>query len=177
MNQAHADGFLSLSQRTGYITLLCKDKEHPELLSNWRPISLLNVDYKIISKVLANRLRKVLSHIVHSDQTCSVPGRTIMDNLHLLRNIVDYCEQKRCQCAIVSYDQTKAFDRVSHEFLFRVLKAFGFNDSFIKWIQVLYNSVSSRVLVNGFLSDVFLIYSSVRQGCSLSPLLYILCIR
>jgi hypothetical protein len=174
VNQAYDKGSLSESQRTGLITLICKDPDHPELLENWRPISLLNIDYKIVSKTLASRLGKVLPDIVHKDQTCAVPGRSIVDNLHLLRNVIDYCHQKHTRCAIVSYDQTKAFDRVSHEFLLRVLRAFGFGESFIKWFTVLYTDVRSRVIVNGFLSDFIFIRRSVRQGCALSALLYAL---
>jgi hypothetical protein len=177
INRAYTDGALSESQRTGYITLLCKNPACPENLSNWRPISLLNVDYKIISKSLANRLRKVLPAVVNIDQTCSVPGRSIMDNLHLLRNVVDYCEYKQSRCAIISFDQAKAFDRVSHDFIFRVLRAFGFGESFIRWIFVLYFDTRSRILVNGFLSDLVYIGRSVRQGCGLSPLLYVLTIE
>ena len=177
MNDACDCGLMSPSQRLGYITLLCKDSQHADNLSNWRPVSLLNVDYKIVSKSLANRLRKVLGLVVNFDQTCSVPGRSITDNIHLLRNVCDYCTHGNVPCVIVSYDQAKAFDRVSHDYLFRVLHAFGFKDSFIKWIKLLYNDISSCVLVNGFLSEEFSVQRSVRQGCGLSPLLYVLCIE
>ena len=177
INGEYEQGFMSPSQRTGYITLLCKDSAHADDLSNWRPVSLLNVDYKIVSKSLANRLRTVLSEIVNGDQTCSVPGRSIIDNLHLLRNVYDYCTNGNIPCIMVSYDQAKAFDRVSHEYLFRVLRAFGFKESFINWIKLLYTDIKSRVLVNGFLSEEFSVLRSVRQGCGLSPLLYVLCIE
>ena len=74
---------LTPSQRLSLITLLCKNREFHYLLNYWRPISLLNVDYKIVSKTLSLRLRKVLPYVIHGDQTCSVIGRSITDNVHL----------------------------------------------------------------------------------------------
>ena len=177
INNAHVEGLLTPSQRTGYITLLCKNPNQADLLTNWRPVSLLNVDYKIISKALANRLRSVLEDSIHSDQTCSIPGRSIADNLHLIRNIYDYCKYRIAPCFLTSFDQIKAFDRISHEYLFHILSRFGFNDSFITWIRLLYTDISSCVFINGFLSESFNILRSVRQGCGLSPLLYVLCIE
>ena len=84
--------------RQAVISLLCK-KDDPELLKNWREISLLNVDYKILTKVLVNRLKPLISTIVHPHQCCTVPGRSSNDNATLLRHICDYLEvheQKAC---------------------------------------------------------------------------------
>ena len=77
-------------------------------------------------------------------------------------------------CALLSLDQEKAFDMVDHGFMFKVLSTFGLNTCFIKWIKLLYTDVSSFVTVNGFPSDPFSIQRGVRQGCPLSPLLYVL---
>ena len=150
---------------------------YDRLLYNWHPISLLNCDYKMLSKVLCLRLRNVLDEIVHQDQTCSVPGRTIQDNVHLIRNLIEYVNDKNMPAAIISLDQSKAFDRVSHEYLFKVLHGFGFGPQFISLVKLLYNDIYSSVLVNGFVSREFPVQCSVRQGCSLSPLLYILCME
>lgn len=177
VNDCFTQNILAPSQRHGLITLICKDPDNSEKLTNWRPISLLNVDYKIISKVLTNRLSKVIGKIIHIDQTCAVSGRSILDNVHLLRNIIDYVDQKELPCAFISLDQSKAFDRVSHTYLFRVLQSYGFGDNFISWVKLLYNDISSSVIVNGFISDPFNIQCSVRQGCGLSPLLYVLSIE
>ena len=177
INNCFVNHRLSLSQRTGLITLICKNSEHSADLENWRPISLLNLDYKILSKVLFLRLRTVIDSIVNTDQTCGVVGRSILDNLHLMRNVIDYVNSKNLNAAIISLDQSKAFDRVSHNYLFSVLQAFGFGDNFIAWIRLLYTDIYSSVLVNGQISDSFLVSRSVRQGCSLSPLLYILCME
>lgn len=155
INMSLENGILIESQRGSIITLLCKDPSNKEFLKNWRPISLLNVDYKIISKVLTNRLSKCLQYIIHENQTCAVPGRTISDNVHLLRNIIDYVNDKHFHCALISLDQSKAFDRVSHFFMFKVLRAFGFGNYFISLIKLLYTSCYARVQVNGFISETF----------------------
>ena len=177
VNGCFEDGQLTESQRLGYISLLCKKLDVPQFLTNWRPISLLNVDYKIISKSICNRLKLVMSSLISVDQTCAVPGRSIADNCHLLRCISDYVDQKNMHVAIICLDQRKAFDRVSHDFLFSCLESYGFGPDFIRWIRLLYTDISSSVLVNGFISDPFPVYRSVRQGCGLSPLLYVLSIE
>ncbi len=177
INNLFHEGVLTESQRYGIISLLFKNRGLPEFLTNWRPISLLNVDYKIISKCMCLRLRKVIGKLVSIDQTCSVPGRSILDNGHLLRCIIDYVDQKNIPLAIINLDQAKAFDRVSHDFLFSALEAYGFGPGFISWVKLLYNDISSSVLVNGYISDPFSVSRSVHQGCSLSPLLYVLCIE
>jgi hypothetical protein len=95
------------SIRQALISLLFK-KEDPELLKNWRPISLLNTDYKIITKVLVNRVKPVMPMIIHPDQCCSVPGRSSEDNATLLRDVCDYLEVNEIMaCAFISIDQEK----------------------------------------------------------------------
>ena len=177
LNRCWKEEKLPFSQRQGLVTLICKDKSNPDKLKNWRPISLLNVDYKILSKVLTMRLRSILSDIVNTDQTCSIPGRTIQDNVHLIRNLIEYTNGKNMTAAIISLDQSKAFDRVSHVYLFNVLEAFGFGPQFISLVKLLYTDIYSKILVNGFITDSFQVKRSVRQGCSLSPLLYVLCME
>ena len=168
---------LTESQRLSYITLLCKDANNASTMKNWRPISLLNYDYKIISKSITNRLSTVIETLVHEDQTCAVKGRSIFDNIHLLRNVIDYVEQKNLPCIFLNLDQEKAFDRVSYEFLFKCLETYGFGENFIRWIKILYTDIHSSVLVNQFISEPIDIGRGVRQGCALSPLLYVLCLE
>ena len=136
INLAYETGELSESQKLSYITLICKDKTRADNMKCYRPISLLNVDYKIISKVLSSRLSNVLPNIIGLDQTCSVKGRSIFDNLHLLRNVIDYIEQKDIGACFISLDQEKAFDRVSWSFLLDTLTAFGFDNAFLKWVKL-----------------------------------------
>ena len=139
-----------------------------------RPITLLNVDYKILAKTMCNRLATVMPYLVGPLQTCAVRGHCIQQNLWLMRDLVSYVMDRDMPCALLSLDQEKAFDMVDHGFMFKVLSTFGLNFSFVKWIKLLYTDVSSCVIVNGFPSDPFPVQRGVRQGCPLSPLLYVL---
>ena len=171
-------GRLSPSQRSCIMTLLCKNLDQDNLLTFWRPISLLNVDFKIISKCMSIRMGRVLPFIIGLEQTCSIIGRSISDNCHLLRNVVDYINSKpQMGAALINLDFSKAFHRVSHKYLFATLKAFGFGPDFISWIRLLYQDISSSVLLNGFVTEAIGVHRGVRQGCPLSPLLYVLSVE
>ena len=159
----------------GSVTRLIFKKDDPKHLKNWRPISLLNVDYKICSKALTNRLLQVLPSVIQEDQTCSIQGRTIFDNLALLRDTLDYVNITNETGILLSLDQEKAFDRVDRTFLSNVLTRFGFGPIFRRWISTLYCDATMQVLVNGFLTDQIPLERGVRQGDPLSPLLYVLC--
>ena len=87
---------------------------------------MLCVDYKIGTKALAARLQKVLSSVLHKDQTCGVPGRSTFSNLNLVRDLIEYCNSKNLPLAIISLDQEKAFDKVNWNFLDQVLKRMNF---------------------------------------------------
>ena len=170
------DGMLPLSCKRGVIALLPKSGDNG-LLKNWRPISLLCIDLKIFTKCLSLRLNKVLSSIIHIDQTCGVPGRYIYDNIALCRDIISYSESMKTPMAILTIDQEKAFDRIDHRYLFKVLRSFGFPVIFIDYIRLLYNSVDSVIKVNSILCGPIQFLCGIRQGCSLSGQLYALCIE
>ena len=164
---------MSSSQRRGLISLIFKkgDRLDPR---NWRPISLLNVDYKLASRVLAGRLLKVIHLVVNKDQTCGVPGRYIGENVALLRDVVDFATLSNVPVAVLSLDQEKAFDRVDWLFMLSTLERMGFGHSFINWVRLFYTEVQSAVIVNGYVSSFFPLSRGVRQGCPLSHLLYVL---
>ena len=173
LNASFESGLLPKTQRTAIISLSFK-KGDRLLHKNWRPISLLNVDYKLCARTLAGRLLKVIHHVVSPDQTCGVPGRYIGENVALLRDVVDLANERDLPVAVLSLDQEKAFDRVDWQFLFSTLNVMGFGPSFIAWVKLLYSGVRSTVFVNGYFSDPFSPSRGVRQGCPLSPLLYVL---
>ena len=104
-----------------------------------------------------------------------VLGRTILTNGLLLRDLIELSDERGIPAALVCLDQLKAFDRVSWDFLFKTLLHFGLHPTFIKWVKIMYTDISSSVKVNGFTTEVFNLRRGVRQGCPLSPLLYILC--
>ena len=173
LNGAFLAGSLADSQYEGLLRLIHK-KDDRRLAKNWRPISLLNTDYKLASKIITERLKKVMNSIVHSDQTCGVVGRTIFSNLALLRDALDMIDKTNEPGILISLDQEKAFDRVDHEFMMRVLRKFGFGPSFCGWVELFYSKAFSRIIVNGSLSPPVHLRRGVRQGCPLSPLLYVL---
>lgn len=164
---------LTKSMQKGIISLIYK-KGDKKNLKNWRPITLLNVDYKIISKTLASRLKLVLENIVSTEQTSSVPGRDISENIASIRDIIDYAIEEDIPAYILKIDSEKAFDRISHDYLFKLLSHFGFGDNFIQWVKILYTHASSAVKCNGHISKFFDVDRSVRQGCGLSALLYVI---
>ncbi len=137
----------------------------------------MNVDYKILTKVLSKRVHGVMMDLVHPDQTCAVPGRRVSDNLGLVREAIQLAEERGLPLSIVSLDQEKAFDRVSHEYMMVVLERFGFGPNLRHWVDLMYRDVEARVLVNGHLSGAFPVASGVRQGCPMSPVLFVLCIE
>ena len=156
----------------GVITLLKKGGRHVgEGLDDYRPITLLNTELKILARVLANRLQLVISYLIGPEQTFAVKGRSIQDNLHLIREVLEGVEDET-EAALISLDQSKAFDRVDYRFLMSVLETARFQPEFRRWISMMYHNPQAVVQVTGRHSRVFAIERSVRQGCPLSPLLY-----
>lgn len=140
LNFCHWAGFLAKSQRRGLITLTFKkgDSFDPH---NGRPITLLNIDYKIASRAIASRLLKVIHFVVAEDQTCGVPGRFIGDSVSLLRNVAHFTSTSGSLVAILSLDQDKAFHCVDWSFLRSTLVCMGFGPSFISWVDLFYTGV------------------------------------
>ena len=138
LNACYRAGEMCESMKTSNRRVIFK-KGDCKNLKNWRPISLLNVDYKICSKVLSLRLSRVLEFIVDPDQTCSVPGRKITSNLHILGDVLDHIDRTNETGILISLDQEKAFDRVNRTFLLNLLSLsvfvhpFVFDQYFIQW--------------------------------------------
>uniref|UniRef100_A0A3Q3EUV6 Reverse transcriptase domain-containing protein n=1 Tax=Labrus bergylta TaxID=56723 RepID=A0A3Q3EUV6_9LABR len=172
-NESLASGSMPMSCRRAVITLLPK-KGNLQDIKNWRPVSLLCVDYKLLSKLFASRLGKAMEQVIHRDQTYCVPGRSMVDNVHLIRDVLDVSSSSGCNTGLISLDQEKAFDRVEHNFLWKVMEKFGFSAGFIAKIKVLYSGVESVLKFNGGLCAPFRVCRGVRQGCALSGMLYTL---
>ncbi|KAI4871400.1 hypothetical protein NFI96_009402 [Prochilodus magdalenae] len=164
-------GALPTSCRRAVLSLIPK-KGDLCLLTNWRPVSLLCADYKILSRCIANRLREVLGVVVHVDQSYCVPKRSIYDNLFLMRDLFDYAQTFNSDFGFLSLDQEKAFDRVGHDYLFATLRAFGFRDAFVSWVRLLYAGASCLIKVRGGLSLPVEVGRGIRQGCPMSGQLY-----
>lgn len=173
-NYGFHKGELSISQRQSIIRLIPKKNKNLLYLKNWRPISLLNVDYKIASKALALRLKKVLSAVINNTQTGYVEGRFIGENIRLISDILNFTVDQDIEGIALFIDFEKAFDSLEWEYLFKALDTFQFGPDFKTWVKTLYTNISSCIINNGFASESFTLKRGVRQGCPLSGLLFIL---
>ena len=144
-------------------------------MKNWRPISLLNTDYKIAAKAIAARLKRVLPEIINNDQTGFLKGRTISENIRLLNSIISYTEQQNIPGLLLFVDFEKAFDSLEWPFIEKTLTYYNFGISVISWIKLFYTDISSSIQNNGWASEFFPLGRGVRQGCPLSPYLFVLC--
>ena len=159
------------------ITLVEKKRKDKRYLKNWRPISLINVDAKILSKSLALRIKNVLSSLIHSDQTAYVKDRYIGESVRLINDVLEFTDHEKIEAILFSADFEKAFDSIDHSFLFSVLKCFGFGDEFIQWVRTLLNNAESCMINNGHPAGCFLLERGTRQGDPLSAYLFILALE
>ena len=130
-------------------TLIPKEDINLSDLKNWRPISLLNLDYKILSKILAKRLEQFLPNLIHSDQTGFVRGRYIGQNIRLSSDIMEFSNNKQLSGILLFVDFEKTFDTLEWSFISKTFEAFNFGPNFRKWFSVLYNNVQSSVFNGG----------------------------
>ncbi|WP_419595708.1 reverse transcriptase domain-containing protein, partial [Thiolapillus sp.] len=121
INESFKKESLSSPQKEGIITLLPKGDKPRQFLKNWRPITLLNVSYKIASGCIANRIKRILPDIIHSDQTGFVSGRCISENTRLLYDVIHYTEKRNVSGLLLLIDFEKAFDSVSWSFIKKTL--------------------------------------------------------
>ena len=176
LNEGYNKGTLSTSQRLGILSLMYK-KNDPYDLNNWRPLTLLNLDYKIAAHCLAQRIKPLLPKIISTDQNGFIKGRNISYNIRLIQDIIDYAEKFEVTGAILFLDFAKAFDTVEWEYMFSTLTHFGFQDSFMKWVRTLYTNITCKIYNNGWLSAPMHITIGIRQGCPLSALLFVITVE
>ena len=146
INHAYQKEQFSVTQRRGIIKLIPKKDAEPFLIKNWRPISLLNCDYKIAAKALANRVKKVLPKLVNSDQTGFMKGRFIGENIRLIDGVINFAEAENIPGLLLFLDLKKAFDTTEWAFIEKNFQQFNFDPSMIKWINICYNNIESCVL-------------------------------
>lgn len=156
------------------ITLICKDINRKTDIKAWRPISLLNTDYKIIAKAVANRIQDSLFEIVSSTQSANITGRSAQLNVVTLSDIIHWLKASRNQGCLITIDSEKAFDRVDHQYLFRCLEKANIDSRLINVIKILYQDCVAKVNINGHRTREFSVQRGVRQGCPLSASLFII---
>jgi hypothetical protein len=163
-------GNLPDSHKHSILRLLPKAGKDTSKLTNWRPITLSNCDHKVITKCLAKRLTTALGAYLHPNQTAYLPGKQIQDNLRVI-NIVN---EKSPNALIISLDARKAFDSVSHTYLRNTLVAYGL-ENFVPVFNLLYEQQRVNIHVNGKKLEGYSIKNGVKQGDSLSCILFIMC--
>ena len=165
LNFCHDKGELTSSQKQAVITLIEKRGKDKRFIKNWRPISLLNVDVKIVSKALAVRLKKIINKLIAYDQTGYVQGRHIGESIRVIQDLTEFAYLKDQEGLIFSSHLEKAFGSVDHNFLFSVLRKFGFGPSFIQWVKTLLCKLENCVRNNnGCSTDYFTLHRGTRQG-------------
>ena len=168
---------LPLLFKESIVKLIPKNNNDVKTINDLRPISLTNIDYRIYTKVLANRMRLVADCVIGDHQTCSIKNRRINDNISLIRDVISEFENTGFELFILSVDQSKAFDRISHRYLFRILEHMNFGNFILSAIRKIYHKSRAKIVVNNTLCEDIIIESGLKQGCALSMLLYIICIE
>ena len=148
-------------------------------VSNYRPITLLNTDYRVLTRVLASRLGRALAKVIGPEQSAFLPGRGIGNNIHVLQLLPAVLASQRGTPELPEYgavaflDFAKAYDTVDRQFLYDMLHAVG-GGEFVPWVQLLLSGTHAVAVVNGVVSHSAEWHAGVRQGCPLSPVLYLL---
>uniref|UniRef100_A0A8C7WVF4 Reverse transcriptase domain-containing protein n=2 Tax=Oryzias sinensis TaxID=183150 RepID=A0A8C7WVF4_9TELE len=142
--------------------------------SSYRPISILNIDYRLFSSIMARRMEEFLPNLISNDQTGFIRNWQTQDNIRRTLHIIEHIQICKNKAMLMSIDAEKAFDSVNWDFLYRVLTKFGFHNIIIETVKALYANSTARVKVNGYLSKSFTIQRGNKQGCAWSPLLFAL---
>lgn len=156
------------------ISLIAKKDKDLTDPGSFRPISLINVDCKILTKVLAKRGENILPYVIRVDQVGFIKGRSPTDNIRRLLHLIQINQDENIPIAAFSLDAQKAFDRVEWGFLRHTLRVFGCGEGFINWMNVIYADPRAAVITNGIISPFFKLTRGTKQGDPLSPLLFIL---
>ena len=170
-------GKLPSSQTVGIISLIPKGEKPKEFLDSWRPITLQNSIYKLISGVIAQRINTVLPTIIHTDQCGFVPGRYIGDCIRTTYDVIEYAKCNNKTGLLLLIDFKKAFDSISFKFIESTLDYFGFGNNYKKWINILLNNFKACINHAGNISSLFNILRGCRQGDPIAAALFILSIE
>ncbi|GJW11767.1 RNA-directed DNA polymerase, eukaryota [Tanacetum coccineum] len=158
---------------SSFIALIPKNQD-PKFVNDYRPISLIGSLYKVVTKILANRLSSVIPGLISDVQTAFLPNRQILDGPFIINELLSWCKHKKQQAMVFKVDFAKAYDSIRWDFLEDVLTAFGFGPKWCSWIRGCLHSGMASVLLNGSPSSEFQFYCGLKQGDPLAPYLFLL---
>ena len=173
MVAAYEDKVLHETARKGILNLIPKQNKDTRYVKNMRPITLLNVDYKIIEKAIAQKMLPALRHIIHSDQRGFMKDRRISVNIRKVLDIIHQAEKDDLEAVILSLDFVKCFDKCSFSILHGSLKFFEFGTIVKEWTKILYKDFTVKVQNNGHFSESIRILKGVHQGGCCSSLYFL----
>ena len=176
-NYSYETGALPNCLSRGTISLLPKEDKDKTLLANWRPLTLLSVEYKLISGCIAKRLGTLLPKIIHPDQNGFVGGRYIGESVRLVFDAMHHAKVNKVKGLLLLVDFEKAFDSVSHNFILKCLDFFGFNTESKNWIKILLQNFYVNTVHAGNISECFLLNRGSKQGDPVSSLIFIICVE
>ena len=168
---------LPITQRLGIINIIPKGDKDKRFLTNWRPLTLLNTLYKLVSGCIAERIKPVLPYIIHPDQKGFVAGRYIGEAVRTTYDILEYAKNKNIAGLLLTVDFEKAYDSISFKFITKCLKFFNFSEDLIRWVSILLRDFKAVINHCGNISQGFNIGRGCRQGDPIASYLFILCIE
>lgn len=155
----------------GWLCPIYKNKDKKEI-SNYRPVTLLNTNYKIFTKALATKLAEAAPQVINKAQAGFMPGRSITDQVKLAKMMIAYADVTEQDGVIVALDQEKVYNKVSHTYLWKTMRKLNFPETFINTVKNLYEGAETRIILNGYISTPFEVIRGVRQGDQLSCLIF-----
>ena len=172
-----SNGHLPATVNSTFIRLFPKIKD-PKLVSDYRPIALCNVYYKVISKILSLRLKPILQSVISENQSAFIPGRAIADNVLITHETLHYLKtskaKKQCSMAVKT-DMSKAYDRLEWSFIKAIMMRLGFHEKWVTWVMECISTVSYSFLINDSVLGRVVPQRGIRQGDPLPPYIFILC--